>query len=425
MTLTRPRLLTLLTPAVLFGALLLALLALNGPGSPEPPAGADIGRSSGDPLRDAQAAVRAVPDSAAAYAALGDAYLQRARDTGDPSFYSRAERAFGAARRRDPRDVDALVGAGTLAGLRHDFAGQLRLGREARRAAPGLARPYTIVADAQLELGRYDAAARSIQRLVDLKPGIAAYARASYFRELTGDPAGALAAMRLATSAGGTAENVAYVQTLVGDLELGRGRARAAREAYRAALRARPSYPQALTGLARVDAASGRLARAASRLRRSTDLLPLPGALTLLAGVERAAGRDATAAGHLATARAQHRLYRSAGAAPDADAVLFEADHGSAARAVRLARATRRAAPGIRSADALGWALTRAGRPRAGLRWAGRALALGSRDPLFRFHAGMAARAAGRSGARDLAIALRGAAMLTPSQAAAAREALR
>ena len=242
MTLSRPNLIKLLGPLVVFCAVLVVLLVQSGPQAPELPAlgaGSDVGRPSGDPVADAQAAVRAAPGSAAAYASLGDAYLQRARESGDPSFYTRAERSFDAALRRDGADVGALIGAGTLAGLRHDFAEQLRLGQEARRAAPDLARPYTVVADAQIELGRYDHAARSIQRLVDLKPGLAAYARASYFRELSGDRAGAVAAMRLAASAGGTPENFAYVQALVGDLELARGHGAAAGDAYRSALRGR------------------------------------------------------------------------------------------------------------------------------------------------------------------------------------------
>jgi Flp pilus assembly protein TadD len=83
---------------------------------------------------------------------------------------------------------------------------------------------------------------------------------------------------------------------------------------------------------------------------------------------------------------------------------------------VRLGRSVRRRAPSVRSADALGWALTRAGRPREGLDWARRALRLGSRDPLFRLHAGVAAS---RLGLRDeaavhLGIAVKGAAALSP-----------
>ena len=60
-----------------------------------------------------------------------------------------------------------------------------------------------------------------------------------------------------------------------------------------------------------------------------------------------------------------------------------------------LARRAWAGAPSVRSADALGWAHTRAGDPVAGVRWAHRALRLGSRDPMFLYHAGMAARAAG------------------------------
>ncbi|HMJ03308.1 MAG TPA: tetratricopeptide repeat protein, partial [Conexibacter sp.] len=259
------------------------------------------------------------------------------------------------------------------------------------------------------------------------KPGLPAYARASYFRELSGDRAGAIEAMRFAASAGGTAESVAYVQTLLGDLELGRGRPGAARAAYRAALTAVPGHPQGSAGLARVRVAGGGLGEAAARLRRATERLPLTTSLTLLADVELAAGRRAASAATLGVVRAQQRLLRAAGAIPDAERVLFEADHGAPARAVALGRRVWRQAPSVRSADALGWALTRAGRPRDGLRWARRALRLGSLDPLFRYHAGIAAQAAGQTdeAARDLRIAAVGRAALSPLAARRLAEALR
>ena len=84
--------------------------------------------------------------------------------------------------------------------------------------------PYFVIVDAQVELGRYGDAQRTLQELIDLRPTLASYARVSYFRELHGDLAGAMQAMRLAVSAGGaTPENLAYVQTLLGQLEFDGG----------------------------------------------------------------------------------------------------------------------------------------------------------------------------------------------------------
>ena len=411
----------LVAPLAVFGAVLAAMVALHGSATAPPAlsAGGDLGRPSGDPLRDARAAVRAAPDSADARALLGDAYVTRARASGDPSLYARAEQVLDAALRRDARNVAALVGAGTLAGLRHDFREQLRLGLAARRVAPALARPYTVIADAQIELGQYRGAARSIQRLVDLKPGLPAYARVSYYRELTGDPAGAVRAMRFAVSAGGAPESLAYVQTLTGNLELARGRPAAARDAYMASLRTIPGYSDALEGLARVDAARGDPRSAAARLRRIAADGPPARALAFLSELELAAGHRRAARRHLAAAREQFARDRAGGGLPDAEAVLLEANHGSSARAVRLGRRVWREKPSIRSADALGWALTRAGRPREGLMWARRSLRTGSRDPMFRTHAGLAARRAGRGSeaAGHFALAMKGRAALSPAAA--------
>src|SRR3954454_13832851 len=106
--------------------------------------------------------------------------------------------------------------------------------------------------------------------------------------------------MRFAVSAEGRPASTAYVETLLGDLELMRGRTRAASDAYRSALRDSHDFPQALTGLARIDAASGRLRRAAARLRLSTNRLPLTTALTLLVEVEARIGAARAARADLA-----------------------------------------------------------------------------------------------------------------------------
>jgi tetratricopeptide (TPR) repeat protein len=385
-------------------------------------------RNTEELIAGLQRQVRAQPGEATGYAQLGDAYLQRTRETGDFGFYVRAERSFDEALRREPGNATATVGAGTLALARHDFDQGLRLGRRALALAPETVRPYAVIVDGQVELGRYSAARRSLQRMVDLKPNLASYSRVSYYRELHGDVRGAIEAMRLAVSAGGgTPESVAFVQTLLGDLLLDARDVAGARRAYRQALAGAPDHLPAEAGLARVDVATGRLPAAARRLRAVSRRLPLPTYLTPLAEIELALGRRTQASRDLELVRAQRRLLEAAGTRTDVDLVLSEADHGSPRRAVRLGRQVLAAAPSVRSDDALGWALTRAGQPEEGLLHARRAIRLGSVDPSFHYHAGIAARGVGRPvlARRELREALRLNPSFSPFHAQRARRALR
>ena len=143
-----------------------------------------------------------------------------------------------------------------------------------------------------------------------MKPSLPAYARVSYYRELHGDVDGAISAMRYAVSAGGSAEGTAYVETLLGDLELARGRTGAAHDAYRSALRDAPASPRpSPDSRASTRRAGGSAGRPPACGARRTAL-PLTTALTLLAEVETALGRRRAARADLAAARVQHRLLR-------------------------------------------------------------------------------------------------------------------
>ena len=350
-------------------------------------------------LNDTARPTRATGPSVAALTQRGNDELQRARETADPARYARAEAAFGQALRRAPRSVDATIGMATLALARHDFRAGLRYAQRARRLEPQLARPYSVLVDAQLELGRYRQAERALQQMIDLQPNLASYARVSYVRELHGDLAGATRAMGLAVSAGaGAPENVAYVQTLLGDLQALRGRTGAARRAYAAALASVDGYVPALASRAQLDAAGGRLGAAIGGYEKIVALRPLPQYVIALGEAQQAAGRRDDARETFALVDAERRLLAANGVNTDVEIALFEADHGDPDRAVMLARRSWRAAPSVRSADAVGWALTRSGRASDGLAWARRALKLGSRDPLLLTRAGLSARGAGRSG---------------------------
>jgi tetratricopeptide (TPR) repeat protein len=434
MTLTHPA--RLVAAALLaFGAgLVISLVLRDAPSMPGAGAPAAV---LGDTARPApgtdgeiarlQAAVRAAPGSPQLQTVLADEYLQKVRETGDVSYYTRAEGLLNRAAARSPRDPGVLISQGTLALARHDFARGLELGRRAQAAAPDSRAADPVIVDALVELGRYRDAARALQAMVDAKPNLASYARVSYFRELHGDLPGAVAAMQRAVSAGGAVpENVAYVQSLLGHLELARGDERGARRAFELALRGVPSYVPAQVGLARLDAVRGDLDGAIRRWRPIVDRLPLPEYIVGLGEAELAAGRTADARRDLALVGAEGQLLASAGVNADVELALYEADHGDRRRGLELARRAWATAPSVRSADAVGWALTRSGRPEAGLRWAQRALRLGSVDPGLRFHAGMSALAAGRrsEGRAQLRVALAHGLAAFPWQAANARRAL-
>ena len=343
-----------------------------------------------------QQVVRGDAQDANSRALLADLYIQKVREGGDPLYYGRAATVLDDARRIAPRNSAVYTELGTLALARHHFHDGLAYGKRARRLSPTTVKPLGVIVDARVELGRYEDAARTLQTMVDEKPSMSSYSRASYLRELHGDLPGARRAMRLAVSAGGRSpENVAYVQSLLGHLEFLAGRLDASERAYREALHSFPDHTAAHVGLARIEAARGQLDTAIERLRRAVQVAPSIEALIVLGELELAAGDRAEARGHLDQAREEFAALRANGENTDTELALLEAEHGSPAKAVRLARSGYRKGPSVRSADALGWALTRSGHPRAGARWAHRALRLGSRDPMFLYHAGVASLRSG------------------------------
>ena len=165
-----------------------------------------------------QAELRQRPDEPGLLTQLGVAYVARARETADPSFYTKAAGVLERASELAPRDAATMTARGLLDLGRHDFRAAFAWGTRALRANPDATDAYGIVFDAQVELGRYDAAVATAQAMVDRKPTQGSLARASYARELLGDTAGALTAMTQAAAAGsGTAGERAYVQTLIGN----------------------------------------------------------------------------------------------------------------------------------------------------------------------------------------------------------------
>ena len=356
-------------------------------------------------IRSLQDSLRSGDERTHALAAtmLGQAYLQKARETGDPGYYPKAQTLFEQALATASDDVDAMVGLGSLALSRHQFADALDWGTKARDANPYHAPALGVIGDAQIELGRYDDAVATIQAMVDLRPDLASYARVAQLRELMGDRDGALAAMEQAATAGaGYPETIAWVQVQLGNLRFDGGFVAAADRNYAAALAAVPGYAPALAGQGKVAAANGDLDRAATLYAAAVRAIPLPEFVVTYGDVLSAAGRSEEAAAQYALVAAIQQLQAANGVDTDLELALFTADHGrprDLPNAVAQAQAQVEAQPSIVAWDVLSWTLYRSGDLDGAAAASDQALRLGTRNALMLFHAGMIAAARGETDA--------------------------
>ena len=301
-------------------------------------------------------------------------------------------------------DYASISAQGALALARHDFSLALECGEKARQINPDRTYAYGVIADAQIELGRYEEAVETLQNMVDLRPDMSSYSRISYMRELHGDTEGALEMMQLAVDSGTpNSENTAWVRTQLANLYFNSGDLDQAELEYRLTLQNRPDYVYALVGLGRVRAAHGDMNEAIKLVNQAVTIMPLPDFVIALGDLYQAAGQQEAASQQYKLVAAIETLYRANGVDMDLEISLFNADHEQKLdETLALARKAYANRPSIHGADALAWALYKTGNFAEAQTNSMEALKLGTKDPLKLFHAGMIALELGdKSQARE------------------------
>ncbi|MFF9900289.1 tetratricopeptide repeat protein [Streptomyces longispororuber] len=378
-------------------------------------------------IGEREAHLRAHPGDAPSWAVLGTAYVERGLRTGDFASYPKAEYALRTSLKAWPDgNVDALAGLAALANARHDHRAARTWGERAARLAPKRWATYPVLIDAYRGLGAAKAVGRSLKKLQGLTSGAAVMTWSGLVYRDRGWREDAAAKLTDAAAlARGPAERAAALHR-VGELAWERGEPAESLRYAEAALAADPGHHPSLAAKGRALAALGRTSEALRAYRSVLSRRPEPVYALELGEVYESLKLMPAARAQYDVLRARVREAGRGGVNHERVLGLFEADHGDAEAAVRRLRAEFKRHGSPQNADALGWALHRAGDSEAGLELAKEAMEKGPRSAVFAYHRGMIERELGRYGAarRHLTLALRVHPSFSPLGAPAARRAL-
>lgn len=348
----------------------------------------DSGQDLGASIVALQDTLRRVPNDYVSWANLAVAYVEQARLTGLASYYDKADEAAARSFEVEPdENFPALAARGAINAARHDFSDALADAEAALAINPRDLGALAIRIDALNELGRYDDQLKALRTADRLQPSTVIATRYSYAYELRGDLDRAEDILRRA-SASGSLPDKAYTLTLLADIQRKQGRLEAAGRDLANAQRAVPTYLPALVSSARLQVARGDLEAAVSTWQDVVARQPLPEYLTELGELLLHLGRPDEADDQFAVVRTTIQLLEANGVRTDLETALFEADHGSATRALNQARLEWKQRTSVHVADALAWALHRTGRDREALPIARAATRLDSPEAKFWIHRG-------------------------------------
>ena len=345
------------------------------------------------------------PDDFFYYDRLGVAYIQKARETGDLTYYNLAAKALEKSldlESADPEAAPAKKHLATVYYANHRFGESLKLAQEAIELYPGDITPYALIGDARSEMGEYGQAWADWQRLQDPAVRQSAESGVQYLvqtREsvrnlLTGDTKAAIDHMRRAVDISVASrmarETIAWSDFTLGDDYFLAGDLASSKAAYNDALKAYPDYHRALAGAAKVSAAEGHLNDAIGLYQKAIGIIPLPVYAAALGDVYARAGKPAEAKKQYNLVEYIGRLNNFNRIVYNRELSLFYADHDiHPEEALALARKEFEVRHDIYTWDTVAWALYRNNRQQEAAAAMKEALSLDTKDALLFFHAGM------------------------------------
>ena len=343
-------------------------------------------------------AVAAQPQSSHLRNLLARAYIQKMRETVDFSYLEKSSALVETVLVRDPGNYEALRLRSEIDMERHEFARVAEYSQAMAQFAPDDAANWASLGDASMELGRYDAARDAYTKMLTLRPDLASYNRVAWYQFVNGHLAEAIAMMKNAIAADSpAAENVAWCWNDLGNIYFKTGHLREAEEAYTKALAAFPGYYPAYAGMGRLRAAQQRWQEAIGNFRHAQATVPMPEFAAALEDLYALAGNPVESRKQRQLWEAIDRMNRVNGERTNRNLAIVFADHDrDLDRAADLAENEIKVRPDVYTNDALAWVRYKQKRFAEAETAAEKALALGTPEPAFYYHAGLIAAAVGK-----------------------------
>ena len=339
------------------------------------------------------------------YDRLGVAYIQKARETGDVTYYNLAAKALEKSldlESTNPEAAPATKHLATVYYAEHRFGEALALAQKAIDLNPRDITPYALIGDARSEMGEYEKAWADYRHLQNPDDAQFADSGVQYLEQsresaeslLTGDTTAAIDHMRRAIDISVEScmaeETIAWSKFTLGEEYFQSGDLTNAKAAYTDALKTYPDYHRALAGLAKVSSAAGHLGDAIDLYKKAINVIPLPAYAAALGDVYAKAGNAVEAKKQYDLVEYIARINSFNQIVYNRELSAFYADHDiHLEQALELARKEFEVRHNIYTWDALAWALYKNSQPEQAAVAMKEALHLETKDPLLVFHAGM------------------------------------
>ena len=355
--------------------------------------------TSDDEIHKASEAARLHP-SDAAWSRLGDALMQKARETMDLSYYGSAEAAYRKSLALTPNYANALVGVAWVLSGRHEFEQSIEWANKALKVEPNRADAYGLLGDAATEMGDYDSAFEHYQKMLDLKPDIASYSRAAHLLFITGGFKKATLLMSKAIGSGGAyPENRAWCIAQMALLDFAQGAYVPAEQMLTEGLKESPNNYHLLAAMGKVKAALKDFPAAIEYYKRAQAIVPQHEVVVALGDLYTLEGRTDDAHRQYALVDVVRQLNKANGVIGDLQMAQFLADHDrDLAEALQIAETEYKTRPTVYGADTLAWCYYKNGRIPEARKYSAKALSQNIPEAMFFYHRGLILAKAGDVG---------------------------